>query len=93
MELAELFAGHLSKRKRPPASISAYLTALNHFYAKKALGTPWVGGQMTDLAKGYAIHRQRMAQQAGMPELNGGLRVAVPVSAISSELRISHHLR
>jgi hypothetical protein len=82
MELAELFAGHLSKRKRPPASISAYLTALNHFYAKKALGTPWVGGQMTDLAKGYAIHRQRMAQQAGTPELNGGLRVAVPVSVI-----------
>jgi hypothetical protein len=90
IELATLFAAHISTRnKRAPAKLSPYLSALNHFYCQRQLGSPWVGGPMRDLAKGYEITQALAAQRDGQPQRNGSLRVAVPVSVVKLLLRKS----
>jgi hypothetical protein len=87
MELATLFAGYLSKRKGGgPAKMSAYISALNHYYTQRQLGTPWVGGPMSELAKGFEITQALAAQSSGQPQRNGALRVAVPVSVLKTLL-------
>jgi hypothetical protein len=82
IELATLFAGYLSKRTPPPITMRAYISALNSKYATKALGSPWAGGEMTKIIKGYALTMQLTAQNAGTPRHNGNLRVGVPVSVV-----------
>ena len=57
LELAELFAGHISNRTPPPAKITPYFTAMNDHYVhhRPSLGRPWAGGLMTELRKTVPI--------------------------------------
>lgn len=82
LELAELFAGHISNRTPPPAKITPYFTAMNDHYVhhRPSLGRPWAGGLMTELRKGYETTIAIKAQQTG--RRLGSLRVAVPQSAV-----------
>ena len=95
MELAELFAGHMSRRPKPPATLSNYVSAFNYEYEHHtpSLGRPWAGKIMGELWNGYETTQiqatQKRALDNGAPITNGALRVAVPVSGVKLLLRRS----